>query len=79
MDLEALLKTPEWKLQPETRILFPSDQSFASETERWNTDSAPTFKAAIRPGSEEDAQKAVSFDKTEYLTGGQHIKDTRSN
>jgi len=61
MDLETILQRAEWNFQPGTRILFPSDPSFASETERWNINCAPTFKAAIRPGSEDDSQKYVGL------------------
>lgn len=59
MDFEALLSQVQWSSK-DTRVFFPSDPNFSNETQRWNAYETPTYQIAIRPGSEEDVQKAVS-------------------
>ncbi|KAK3316889.1 hypothetical protein B0H66DRAFT_307121 [Apodospora peruviana] len=78
MDLSTLLESPEWKFSSSnTKVLLDTDPALATETLRWNAYHAPTYKAAIFPGTEEDAQKAIQLaisNKVPFLvsSGGRH-------
>lgn len=58
-DLVALLTDPSNDWSPTTFISLPNETTFHNVTERWTTFSAPTYLAAISPGTEDDLIKVV--------------------
>lgn len=58
--LISQLKSPSLGLSPGTRIFFPSDSHWVTETtQRWTVHDAPSYVASIRPALESDVQKIV--------------------
>lgn len=57
--LERLLLHESNDWSPFTQVLLPGDEDLNVTVERWSVYEAPTFNAIIRPGNEEDVQKAV--------------------
>ncbi|PHH90754.1 hypothetical protein CDD83_2750 [Cordyceps sp. RAO-2017] len=58
-DLRSLLTDPARAWSANTSVLFPGSPGFADATERWTIFRPPTYRAAIRPGSDEDIRKVV--------------------
>lgn len=59
-NLKTLLQQNGNKWSPNTQIFFPSDPNYVNKTtQRWNTYSAPSYVASIKPGTETDVQKVV--------------------
>ncbi|ROT38906.1 FAD-binding domain-containing protein [Sodiomyces alkalinus F11] len=52
---------PDRQWSPDTYVSFPGSQEFEQSTERWTTFSAPTYRAAISPATEEDVAKIVKL------------------
>ncbi|KAI1456525.1 FAD-binding domain-containing protein [Annulohypoxylon moriforme] len=73
-DLKPLLTNETWS--PNTTVSFPDSPEFVNATERWTTFSAPTYSAAISPGTEQDLVtviKLATSHKIPFLaTGGRH-------
>ena len=62
VDLKSVLQQPKNNWSPTTQIFFPTDPDYANETtQRWNFYSAPSYLASIKPGTEADVQKVVSW------------------
>jgi hypothetical protein len=62
VDLQSILTDDgvKWS-SPHKPVTFPGDTDFASATTRWSTYKAPTYRAAVRPETEEDVKKAVRY------------------
>ena len=59
-DLQSILTDDHVKWSsPHKPLAFPGDADFASATTRWSTYQAPTYRAAVRPETEEDVKRAV--------------------
>lgn len=58
-DLKGLLTDPARHWAVNTTVSFPGDATFANATERWSIFSAPTYSAAVSPGTEADVSKVV--------------------
>ncbi|KAK2603630.1 hypothetical protein QQS21_004211 [Conoideocrella luteorostrata] len=60
-DIKALLTNNTVRWSPEAVLSFPPSSVFEQSTKRWTTFSAPTYKAALRPGNEEDISLAIKI------------------
>lgn len=58
-DLKGLLTDPARHWAANTTVSFPGDTTFANATERWSIFNAPTYSAAVSPGTEADVSKVV--------------------
>lgn len=58
-DLKGLLTDPARHWAVNTTVSFPGDTMFANATERWSIFNAPTYSAAVSPGTEADVSKVV--------------------
>lgn len=58
-DLKGLLTDPARHWAANTTVSFPGDATFANATERWSIFNAPTYSAAVSPGTEADVSKVV--------------------
>lgn len=58
-DLKGLLTDPARHWAVNTTVSFPGDTTFANATERWSIFNAPTYSAAVSPGTEADVSKVV--------------------
>ncbi|KAK0622036.1 hypothetical protein B0T17DRAFT_609009 [Bombardia bombarda] len=71
-----MLSAPANNWAANTTISYPGSEQFVNATERWTIYSAPTYSAAISPGTEEDARKvvklAVKSNVSFLATGGRH-------
>lgn len=59
-DLRALLQNSSVQWSPQTELFFPNTTGFKDATQRWSSFEEPTYKAAVRPGTELDVRTAVS-------------------
>ncbi|KAB2571594.1 FAD-linked oxidoreductase azaL [Lasiodiplodia theobromae] len=75
-DLRALLQNSSIQWSPQTELFFPNTTGFKDATQRWSSFEEPTYKAAVRPGTELDVQTAVSIATLNNIpflaTGGKH-------
>lgn len=58
-DLKGLLTDPARHWAANTTVSFPGDATFSNATERWSIFNAPTYSAAVSPGTEADVSKVV--------------------
>ncbi|OTB10571.1 hypothetical protein K445DRAFT_69978 [Daldinia sp. EC12] len=74
VDLKSVLTNQKWSA--DTTISFTGSPEFYNATERWTTFSAPTYRAAISPATEDDVVKIVKLAKSLKIpflaTGGRH-------
>ncbi|KAK6957468.1 hypothetical protein Daesc_000254 [Daldinia eschscholtzii] len=74
VDLKSVLTNQKWSA--DTTISFTGSPEFYNATERWTTFSAPTYRAAISPATEDDVVKIVKIAKSLKIpflaTGGRH-------
>ncbi|KAI1660864.1 FAD-binding domain-containing protein [Daldinia decipiens] len=74
VDLRSVLTNQQWSTN--TTISFTGSPEFYNVTERWTTFSAPTYSAAVSPGTEEDLVRIVKLATTHKIpflaTGGRH-------
>lgn len=59
IDIRSLLTSPRNNWSANTTISFPTSPQFENATERWTLFDAPTYSAAVSPGSEADLVTAV--------------------
>ncbi|KAK8131613.1 FAD-binding domain-containing protein [Apiospora sp. TS-2023a] len=76
-DLKSILNDDNVKWSsPHKPVIFPGDADFAGATTRWSTYQGPTYRAAVRPESEEDVKRAVRLARDNGIpflaTGGRH-------
>ncbi|KKY17669.1 putative fad-dependent oxidase [Diplodia seriata] len=75
-DLRAVLQNSSVEWSPQTELFFPNTSGFSDATQRWTVYAEPTYKAAVRPGTELDVQTAVSLATLSNIpflaTGGRH-------
>lgn len=80
VDIKSVLTSPSNKWAANTIISFPGSAQFANTTERWTLFDAPTYAAAISPGTEADLVKAVKLVRQHNIpfmaTGGGHSYTT---
>ncbi|KAI1212144.1 FAD-binding domain-containing protein [Annulohypoxylon truncatum] len=74
VDIRPILTSQNWSSK--TIISYPGSSQFFNATERWTTFSAPTYSAAISPGTEDDLVKVVKLATSRKIpflaTGGRH-------
>ncbi|KUL83490.1 hypothetical protein ZTR_10799 [Talaromyces verruculosus] len=70
------LSTLVGQLSPGAEVFYPTAADWSEVTPRWSTNDAPTFFAAIKPGTSGDIQTIVRYASTNNIpflgTGGGH-------
>jgi hypothetical protein len=59
VDLKSILLHPSRGWSAGTDVIFPSSALFSNATERWTIFNPPTYRAAIRPDSDDEISKLV--------------------
>lgn len=60
VDVKSILSGVTWS-SPLTTVSYAGESGFTNATERWTTFDAPTYTAAVSPGSEDDVVQIVSY------------------
>ncbi|KAF7539872.1 hypothetical protein G7054_g1801 [Neopestalotiopsis clavispora] len=75
VDVKSILSGVTWS-SPLTTVSYAGESGFTNATERWTTFDAPTYTAAVSPGSEDDVVQivnlATSHNVSFLATGGRH-------
>ena len=71
-DIRTLLSQKANGWDNRTIISFPESSTFINSTSRWSTYDAPTYLAAVSPGTETDVAKVVRDKKSENIRKQQH-------
>jgi FAD/FMN-containing dehydrogenase len=75
-DVSNNLSTLVGQLSPGAEVFYPTAADWSEVTPRWSTNDAPTFFAAIKPGTPGDVQTIVRYASRNNIpflgTGGGH-------